>query len=47
MHTIIGSSCVLTIFFQLYGSKSGVFENTLFWVGQCDPVPQPSYWKKN
>ena len=49
MHTIIGSSgrdCVLTILFQLYGSKAGLFEGNLFWVGQCDPLKLP-YWKKN
>ena len=45
MHTIIGFSgrgCVLIIIFQLCGSKAGIFEGNLFWVGQCDP--QPSYW---
>ena len=43
--TIIGFSgrrCVLIIIFQLYGSKAGIFEGNLFWVGHCDP--QPSYW---
>ena len=46
MRTIIGSSgrdCVLIILFQLYGSKAGLFEGNLFWVGQCE-LP---YWKKN
>ena len=50
MRTIIGSSgrnCVLIILFQLYGSKAGLFEGNLFWVGQHDPPPQPSCWKKN
>ena len=45
MRTIIGFSgrgCVLIIIFQLCGSKAGIFEDNLFWVGQCDP--QPSYW---
>ena len=40
--TIIGSSgrdCVLIIIFQLYGSKAGLFEGNLFWVGQYDPHP--------
>ena len=40
MHTIIGSSrpdCILIILFQLYGSKAGLFEGDLFWVGQYDP----------
>ena len=48
MHKTIGSfgrGCVLVILFQLYGSKAGLFEGNLFWVGQYDP--QPSYWKKN
>ena len=49
MCTIIGSSgweFVLIILFQLYGSKAGLFESDLFWVGQYDPPPpQPSYWK--
>ena len=39
MCTIIGSSgreCVLIILFQLYGSKAGLFEGDLFWVGQYD-----------
>ena len=44
MHTIIGSSgtyhcahdCALMILFQLYGSKAGLFEGNLFWVGQHD-----------
>ena len=40
MHTIIGSSgsnCVLIILSQLYGSKAGLFEGNLFWLGQFDP----------
>ena len=32
-----GSDCVLIILFQLYGSKTGLFEGDLFWVGQYDP----------
>ena len=42
MHTIIGSSgrdCVLIILFQLYGTKAGLFEDNLFWVGQYDHPP--------
>ena len=42
MHTIIGSSgkdFVLTILFQLYGSKAGIFKCNLFWVGHYDPFP--------
>ena len=42
MGTIIGSSvrdCVLIILFQCYCSKAGLFENNLFWVGQCDHPP--------
>ena len=41
MHTTIGSfrrDCILVIFFQLYGSKAGLFEGNLFWVGQYDPL---------
>ena len=37
IHTIIGSpgrDCILIILYQLYGSKSGLFEGNLFWVGQ-------------
>ena len=36
MYTIIGSSGmgrVLIILFQPYGSKVGLFEDSLFWVG--------------
>ena len=36
---IIGSSgrdCVLIILFQLHGSKAGLFEGNLCWVGQYD-----------
>ena len=42
MCTIIGSSgweFVLIILFQLYGSKAGLFESDLFWVGQYAPPP--------
>ena len=49
MHTIIGSSgrdCVLIILFQLYGTRAGLFEGNLSWVGQYEHS-QPSYWKKN
>ena len=39
--------CVLIIPFQLYGSKAGPFEDSLFWVGQYDLLhPQPSYYEK-
>ena len=40
MHIILSSSgkdCVLIILFQLYGSKAGLFEGNVFWVGQYDP----------
>ena len=53
MRTIIGSSgrdCVFIIFFNFNGSKDGLFQGNLFWVGQYDPLlhpPQPSYWKKD
>ena len=50
MRTIIGSSgrdCILIILFQIYGSKAGLFEGNLFWVGQYAPPPQPLYWKEN
>ena len=52
MHTIIGSTgrdSGLIILLQLYGSKFGLFQSILFWVGQYDPPPrtEPSYWKKN
>ena len=30
---------VLFILFQLYGSKTGLFEGNLFWVGHNDPPP--------
>ena len=49
MHTIIGSSgrdCVLIVLFQLYDTKTGLFEDNLFWVGLNDH-PQPSYCKKS
>ena len=38
--TIIGASgrdCALVILFQIYGSKTSVFDGNLFWVGQYDP----------
>ena len=38
MSSIIGSSgrdFVLIILFQFYGSKDGLSESYLFWVGQC------------
>ena len=41
MRTIIGSSgrdCVLIILFQFCGSKAGLFESNLIWVGQNDPT---------
>ena len=44
VRTITGSSgrdCVLIIQFQLYGSKVGLFEDGLFWVGQYDSPPPP------
>ena len=49
MDTIICSSgrgCVLIFLFQLYGTKAGLVEGTLFWVGQYDH-PQLPYWRKN
>ena len=39
MHNIIcspGRDCVLIILFQPCGSKAGLFESMLFWVGQYD-----------
>ena len=39
--SVIGSSerdCVLIILFELYGSKAGLFESNLFWVGHYDPL---------
>ena len=50
MCTIMGSSgrgCGLIISFQLYGCTAGHFESNLFWVGQYEILPQPSYWKNN
>ena len=38
MQAIIGSS-VLIILFQFYGSKTELFESSLFWMGQYDPPP--------
>ena len=46
MCTIIGSSgweFVLIILFQLYGSKAGLFESDLFWVGKYDSPPPPTF----
>ena len=40
MHKNIDSSgrdCVLVALFQLYGSKAGLFEGNLIWMGQYDP----------
>ena len=31
-----GRDCDLIILFQLYGTKAGLFEGNLFWVGQYD-----------
>ena len=42
MYTIIGSSerdCVLTVLFQLFGSKAKLFEDNLLWASQYDPLP--------
>ena len=39
MRTILGSPVrdhILIVLFQLYGSKAGLFESNLFWVGQYD-----------
>ena len=39
MHIVTGSSGrdrVSIILFQLYGTKNGLFEGNLFWVGQYD-----------
>ena len=39
MRTILGSPArdhILIVLFQLYGSKAGLFESNLFWVGQYD-----------
>ena len=43
---IKGSHHYPNIVFQLYGTKDGLFEGNLFWVGQYDH-PQPLYWRKN
>ena len=32
-----GKDCGLTILFQFYGSRAGLSESNLFWVGQYDP----------
>ena len=40
MCTIVGSSgmnCILIISFQLCGTKAGLFEGNLFWLGQFQP----------
>ena len=45
MCIIVGSSgrnCVLIIFFQLYGSKTGLFESNLVWVGQYYNMTHPT-----
>ena len=42
-----GRDCVLIILFQFYGTKAELFVGILLWVGQYDPYPQPSYWKKS
>ena len=42
MLTVIGSSgrdCVLITLFQLYDTKTELFEGNLFWVGQYDHLP--------
>ena len=44
MPTIICSSrrgCVLIILFQLYGSKAGLFEDNLFWLGHSITASPP------
>ena len=49
MRTIIGSSgrdCVLIMLFQLYGSKTGLFEGNLFWMDQYYP-PNLHIGRKN
>ena len=33
-----GRDYVLIILFQIYGSKAGLFESNLFWVGQYDSL---------
>ena len=33
-----GRDCVLFILFQIYGSRAGLFEGDLFWVGQYGSV---------
>ena len=43
---IKGSHHYPNIVFRLYGTKDGLFEGNLFWVGQYDH-PQPLYWRKN
>ena len=32
-------NCVLIILFQIYESKAGLFDGSLFWVSQYDPYP--------
>ena len=49
MDAIIGSSgrhSVLIVLFQLSGSKAGLFEGNLFWVGQYD-TPATTFQVKN
>ena len=49
MNAIIGSSgrhSVLIVLFQLSGSKAGLFEGNLFWVGQYD-TPTTTFQVKN
>ena len=49
MHTIKGFSgrdCILVMLFQLYDSRTWLFDGNLFFLGPYD-LPQPSYWKKN
>ena len=43
--TVSRRDCVLIILFQLYGSKVGLFQGNLFWVGQYDP-PKCSLGRK-
>ena len=41
MRAIIGYSgrgCVLIIVFELCGSKAGLFQVNLFWMGKYDPL---------
>ena len=45
MHRGSGRDFVLIILFQLYGSKTGLFQ--VIYSGWVTMTPQPSYWKKN